>query len=167
MFSFNKMITITGRLFIEQKEYYIRLVMTTTGVITYKSWIKILLVIGWLIASIVGFMVKLPSAFRHHDKELHAAFYFLAAGFLNVLFTNGKLVRHIIIFVVLYLFSVSIEFAQEYSNKFFRIRIHGRFDPEDVKYNLTGLIAFSALWVVYRLVVTVYKKLTYKEAAGQ
>jgi hypothetical protein len=141
--------------------------MTKTGGITYKNWMKILLVICWLIASVVGFMVKLPSAFRHHDKELHAAFYFLAAGFLNVLLTNGKLVRHIIIFVVLYLFSVSIEFAQEYSNKFFHVRIHGRYDPEDVKHNLMGLVAFSAVWVVYRLVITVYNKLTYKEATGQ
>jgi hypothetical protein len=139
----------------------------TTGGITNKSWMKILLVIGWLVASVLGFMVKLPSVFRHHDKELHAAFYFLAAGFLNILFTNGKLGRHIIIFVVLYLFSVSIEFAQEYSNKFFRIRIHGRYDPEDVKYNLRGLIAFSAVWVVYRLVLTLYNKLTYKETADQ
>lgn len=167
MFSFNKVITITGGLFFEQKEYYIRLVMTTTDGVTYKNRMKILLVIGWLMASILGFMVKLPSAFRHHDKELHAAFYFLAAGFLNLLFTNGKLARHIIIFVALYLFSISIEFAQEYSNKFFRVRIHGRYDPEDVKYNLTGLIAFSALWVVYRLGLTVYNKLTYKDTAGQ
>jgi hypothetical protein len=139
----------------------------TSGGSTNKSWMKILLVVGWLIASVLGFMVKLPAVFRHHDKELHAAFYFLAAGFLNVLFTNGKLVRHIIIFAVLYLFSISIEFAQEYSNKFFRIRIHGRYDPEDVKYNLMGLVAFSGVWVVYRLVLTVYNKLTYKEAADQ
>jgi glycopeptide antibiotics resistance protein len=67
----------------------------------------------------------------------------------------------------LYLFSVSIEFAQEYSNKFFHVRIHGRYDPEDVKHNLMGLVAFSAVWVVYRLVITVYNKLTYKEATGQ
>ena len=125
----------------------------------HKGWLKGFLVIAWLAVSVLGFMVKLPRSFRHYDKELHAAFYFLAAGFLNILFTNGKLTRHILIFGLLYLFSISIEFAQEYSNKFFRIRIHGRYDPEDVKYNLRGLIAFSLLWVFYRLVLTVYNKI--------
>jgi hypothetical protein len=111
-------------------------------------------------------MVKLPSAFRHFDKELHAAFYFIAAGFLNILFTNGKFTRHILIFVALYIFSISIEYAQEYSNRFFHVRIHGRYDPEDVKYNLRGLIAFSLLWILYTLALTVYNKLTYKTATN-
>jgi uncharacterized membrane protein YjjP (DUF1212 family) len=111
-------------------------------------------------------MIKLPSSFRHFDKELHAAFYFLAAGFLNVLFTNGKFTRHLLIFVVLLIFSISIEHAQEYSNKFFHVRIHGRYDPEDVKYNLKGLIAYSLLWISYRLVLTGYNRLAFKEAAS-
>jgi len=115
----------------------------------------------------LGFMVKLPSHFRHYDKELHAAFYFLAAGFLNVLFTNGKLTRHILIFVSLYVFSISIEYAQEYSNKLFHVRIHGRYDPEDVKYNLRGLIAYSLLWISYRLAVTVYNRLTFKAVTNK
>ena len=125
-----------------------------------NNWVKALLVFICLIFSVVGFMVKLPSGFRHYDKELHAAFYFLAAGFLNVLFTNGKLTIHILIFAILYFFSISIEYAQEYSNKFFHVRIHGRYDPEDVKYNLRGLIAYSVLWVIYRLTLTAYRKLT-------
>jgi len=121
-----------------------------------------MLVFLWLIASVVGFLVKLPSHFRHYDKELHATFYFLAAGFLNVLFTNGKLTRHLIIFLALYFFSISIEYAQEYSNKLLHVRIHGRYDPEDVKYNLRGLIAYSVLWVIYRLVLAINNKLTFK-----
>ena len=130
-------------------------------------WVKAFLVLIWLTVSVLGFMVKLPSHFRHHDKELHAAFYFLAAGFLNVLFTNGKLTRHILIFVSLYVFSISIEYAQEYSNKFFHVRIHGRYDPEDVKYNLAGLIAYSVLWILYRVALTVYNRLTFKAATNK
>lgn len=123
-----------------------------------NNWGKAILVLVCLIASILGFMIKLPSVFRHHDKLLHALFYFLAAAFLNILFTNGKLSRHILIFVVLYLFSISIEYAQEYSNKFFRVKIHGRYDPEDVKYNLIGLVAFSSLWVLYWLSSMIFKR---------
>jgi hypothetical protein len=127
---------------------------------------KWLLFFFWLIASVVGFLVKLPSGFRHYDKELHTAFYFLAAGFLNILFTNGKLTRHIIIFLALYFFSISIEYAQEYSNKLLHVRIHGRYDPEDVKANLKGLIAFSVLWVIYRLALAVYNRSTFKPATN-
>src|SRR6478672_10136238 len=106
-----------------------------------NNFTKAFLICIWLIASVVGFLVKLPSGFRHYDKELHAAFYFLAAGFLNMLFTNGKLSRHLLIFALLYLFSISIEYAQEYSNKLLHVRIHGRYDPEDVRANLKGLVA--------------------------
>ena len=107
---------------------------------------KIILVIAAAIFSIIGFMVKLPSTFRHIDKELHTAFYFLAAAFLNILFANNKLTLHLLIFLVLLLFGVSIEYAQEYSNKLLHVRIHGRFDIEDVKANVKGLIGFSVLW---------------------
>jgi hypothetical protein len=137
--------------------------MITNSESKRKGWLKAFLVIAWLAVSVLGFMVKLPRSFRHYDKELHATFYFLAAAFLNILFTNGKFTRHILIFALLYLFSVSIELAQE----FFRIRIHGRYDPEDVKYNLRGLIAYSLLWVSYRLALTVYNKFSYKEATDR
>lgn len=110
---------------------------------------KIFLTIVCFVIAIIGFMVKLPSVFRHYDKELHTLFYFLAAGFLNVLFADNKLTRHILIFAVLCLFSISIEYAQEYSNKLLHKTIHGRYDPEDVKANLTGLVAFSVLWMIY------------------
>ncbi|TDO26289.1 hypothetical protein [Sediminibacterium goheungense] len=112
----------------------------------------------FLAVSIIGFMVKLPSAFRHYDKELHSLFYFLAAAFLNVLFAKKRFSRHILIFAFLYLLGMSIEYAQEYSNQFFRKRIHGRYDKEDILSNLKGLIAFSVLWIVYVGVVSFIKK---------
>jgi hypothetical protein len=118
-----------------------------------------LLLAGFFLAgSIFGFMVKLPSAFRHYDKELHSLFYFLAAAFLNLLFAKNKFTRHIFIFAFLYLLGMSIEYAQEYSNQFFRKRIHGRYDKEDVLSNLKGLIAFSVLWIIYVGVASFIKR---------
>lgn len=119
---------------------------------------KIGLVVLAFIISVLGFMVKLPSSFRHHDKELHALFYFLAAAFLNVLFTRGRLWVHALLFGALYLFGLAIEYSQEYSNQFFRVKIHGRFDPEDVKWNTIGLVAFSGLWILVTLVQWGMKK---------
>jgi hypothetical protein len=112
----------------------------------------------FLAVSIIGFMVKLPSAFRHYDKELHSLFYFLAAAFLNVLFAKKKFTRHILIFAFLYLLGMSIEYAQEYSNQFFRKRIHGRYDKEDILSNLKGLIAFSVVWVIYVWITSFIKR---------
>ena len=54
-----------------------------------------------------------------------------------------------IIFGMLFLFSTLIEFAQEYSNTFVHKRIHGNFDPIDLKFNLLGLCFFSLLWFTY------------------
>ena len=42
---------------------------------------KIFITFACFTVAFIGFMVKLPSAFRHMDKELHATFYFLAAAF--------------------------------------------------------------------------------------
>lgn len=109
---------------------------------------KTLLTILALILSVIGFMVKLPSVFHHYDKELHAAFYFLAAGFLNILYSKN-LTTHILIFLFLLGFGIAIEYAQAYSNILLHKRIHGRFDIEDVKANTKGLIAFSILWIPY------------------
>ena len=124
---------------------------------------RVLIVFACFAIAIVGFMVKLPAAFRNMDKELHAAFYFLAAALLNILFTGTKLVRHVIIFIALYLFGVAIEYGQDYSNRFFHKRIHGRFDPEDVRANLNGLIAFSLLWFLYTGIALAYRKATPKK----
>lgn len=118
----------------------------------FSNSTKIILVTGCFIASVTGFLVKLPSAFHHIDKELHFAFYFLAATFLNVLFNVTSLLKHLLIAVILFLFGIGIEFAQENYNKVFHVRIHGRFDPEDVKANLRGLIAFSIVWAIVMLV---------------
>jgi hypothetical protein len=123
-----------------------------------NTGVKVLIVFICLILSVIGFMMKLPSAFRHIDKELHAVFYFAAAGLLNILFVKKKLINHIVLFVLLYLFSISIEHAQEYSNKISHSRIHGRYDPEDVKYNLIGLVAFSIVWVLYVFAAFAFRK---------
>ena len=131
--------------------------------ISLKAWQKILIVLICFAVAIVGFMIKLPPGFRHIDKQLHAAFYFGAAAFLNVLFAGTKLLRHVLIFIVLYLFGMAIEYSQEYSNRFFRRRIHGRFDPEDVQSNLNGLVAFSLLWIVCIIIILVYKKASLKK----
>ncbi len=118
------------------------------------------------ILSVVGFLVKLPSAFRHMDKELHSLFYFSAAALLNIFFANGNILKHILIFVILYLFGVSIEYAQEYSNQLLHMRIHGRYDPEDVKANLRGLVFFSIIWIIYFIARMVYKQAITKEATN-
>lgn len=131
--------------------------------LVFNNWMKILLMSFCFAIAIVGFMIKLPSAFRHFDKELHAVFYFIAAAFLNILFANKKIIIHLLIFTFLYFFGVVIEYAQEYSNKFFRKRIHGRYDIEDIQSNLKGLIAFSILWIVYVVILFVYKKATVKK----
>ena len=126
--------------------------------IRLKAWQKVLIVLVCFAVAILGFMIKLPSGFRHIDKQLHAAFYFGAAAFLNVLFAGTKFLRHVIIFIVLYLFGMTIEYSQEYSNRFFHRRIHARFDPEDIQSNLNGLLAFSMVWIVSTIIILVYKK---------
>jgi hypothetical protein len=108
-------------------------------------------------------MLKLPASLRHMDKELHTAFYFFAAAFLNLLFGIKKIAIHLVVFIILYLLGVSIEHAQEYSNKLFHVRIHGRYDKEDVQSNLKGLIAFSILWVIYVSLRFLYNKVTAKD----
>ena len=123
-----------------------------------SPWIKILIALFCFAIAIIGFMIKLPSSFRHYDKELHALFYFLAAAFLNILFAKRNVLIHIVIFVFLYLFGMAIECSQEYSNKVFHNRIHGRYDVEDVAANLKGLIIFSLIWLVYAVIYSIYKK---------
>ena len=112
---------------------------------------KTIITILVLACSIAGFMIKLPAMFRKHDLEMHAAFYFMAAAFFTLLFAGRNFWIHGFIIAALAAFGVGIEYAQEYSNSLVRHRIHGRFDPEDVKYNIMGLLAFSAIWVAYLL----------------
>jgi hypothetical protein len=122
--------------------------------INLTIWHKLFIAAVFFAIAVAGFMMKLPSALRHFDKELHTAFYFLAAALLNILFAN----RHFVIFGLLYLFGMGIELSQEYSNKFFAAKIHGRYDPDDIRSNLKGLIAFSVLWFLYKLARFVFKK---------
>jgi hypothetical protein len=120
--------------------------------------VKFLLAFVCTGAAVLGFMLKLPAGFRHIDKELHSLFYFLAAAFFNLLFVQRNLLKHVLVFVLLYLFGAGIERAQEYSNRYFRARIHGRYDPEDVQANLNGLLAFSGLWMIVVILLFLFRK---------
>ncbi len=133
--------------------------------IRIKLWQKVLLAIAAFAAAIVVFMVRLPSAFSHIDKEMHSLFYFLAAAFLNVLFAKRNLLVHAFIFGFLYTFGIGIEYAQQYSNTYLHKKIHGNADPADIYANLQGLIAFSALWLCYAAVIFLWKKTKRKDAA--
>lgn len=121
---------------------------------------KLYLALTLFAFSVIGFMMKLPRFFHHYDKELHALFYFCATCFLLLLYSK----RWFIIPTSLFVFGVLIEFAQDFSNKIsIRIigkRIHGRFDPEDIFFNLIGiffaLVTFSLLSALFR----VYKKMS-------
>jgi hypothetical protein len=132
-----------------------------------KFWQKILLTIAAFAVAIIGFMVRLPSAFSHSDKQLHTLFYFLAAAFLNILFAKRNLLVHAFIFAFLYLFGIGIEYAQQYSNTYLHKKIHGNFDPEDVHANLQGLIYFSCLWLCYIVVIFLWTTMKRKDAATE
>ena len=120
--------------------------------------IKIALVLICFGISIYCFLIKLPIPLRKMDTELHALFFFSASAFLNILFLVRKLNNHLMIFGMLFLFSVLIEFSQEYSNPIVKRRIHGHFDPNDLKYNLLGLCCFSLLWFSYHAFVQLRKQ---------
>jgi hypothetical protein len=126
--------------------------------IPFSNRIKILFAMVCFGIAIAGFMLRLPAIFRGLDKEMHTAFYFVAAAFLNILFAKRSIIIHACIAGFLFAFGYCIELAQEYSNKLFRKRIHGRFDPEDVAANLQGLVYFSALWLLYIALYYLLKK---------
>ena len=128
-------------------------------------WQKILLALVAFAVAIIGFMVRLPSAFSHADKEMHTLFYFLAAAFLNILFAKRNLLVHAFIFGFLYAFGVGIEYSQQYSNTYLHKKIHGNFDPEDIHANLQGLIAFSALWLFYAAAMFLWNTMKRKDPA--
>jgi hypothetical protein len=112
---------------------------------------KLIISLLVLACSVVGFMIKLPAMFRHHDREMHAAFYFLAAAFFSLLYAGRNFWIHLFILAALAAFGAGIEYAQEFSNRLVRHPFHGRFDSEDVKYNFIGLLAFSVIWLTYLL----------------
>ena len=110
--------------------------------------------------SVVGFMMKLPRFFHHFDKEMHALFYFWATCFLLLLYPK----RWLIIPASLFVFGLLIEFAQDFSNKIsIRIigkRIHGRFDPEDIFFNLLGVLIGLVAFYLLKALFRVYKKMS-------
>lgn len=113
-----------------------------------RNTYKIILISILAVFSIIGFMVKLPKIFHHVDKELHMMFYFSATMIIAFFFPK----RWMISSIGLALFGIIIEFAQEFSNKI-SIRvigkaIHGRFDFEDVKYNLIGVFCGLMLFQI-------------------
>ena len=112
---------------------------------------KLILISFLTIFSVIGFMLKLPKVFHHFDKELHLLFYFCATTLVTLLFPK----RWMISSICLALFGIIIEFAQEFSNKIsIRIigkAIHGRFDIEDVKYNLIGVFCGLILFQLIQL----------------
>jgi hypothetical protein len=123
---------------------------------------KLILTFFCFSLAIVGFMLKLPNVFRHHDKELHSMFFFSAALFLNVLFVK----RQLIIFFSLLLFGVAIEFAQGYSKIICPKLKHGNFDKEDIYSNLKGLILFSLIWIFFSSLNYLLKKSKTKNHIG-
>lgn len=112
--------------------------------------LKIVFVLAAFAIAIFCFMIKLPKSLRKIDSELHTLFFFSAAAFLNIIFLVKKLTIHFLIFGMLFTFSVLTEFAQEYSNSFVARKIHGNFDPSDLKYNLFGLCCFTILWLIFK-----------------
>lgn len=117
--------------------------------------LKLLVIFVSCVIAIYCFMIKLPVPLRKIDTELHAIFFFSAAAFLNLIFCVKEINNHLMIFGLLFTSGVLIEFAQEYSNTLVTKRIHGNFDPLDIKYNLFGLIGFSILWFTYYIFLKV------------
>jgi hypothetical protein len=118
-----------------------------------NNQLKISLIAIFVIVSIIGFMIKLPRAFHHYDKELHASFYFFGFLFLSYLFQN----RWALITLALAMSGVIIEYAQELSNKVtIRLigrKIHGRFDIEDIRYNILGLALGVFVFLLLRRLI--------------
>ena len=112
---------------------------------------KIIFVVICFLFAAIGFLNKIPAPLRGHDKLLHILAYFIAAAFLNYLFKK----RHLVIFMVLFLFGVLIEYLQQLANKITHSHIHGRFDIEDVYANTKGLLLYSfialVLWVLTKI----------------
>ena len=116
-----------------------------------KNTNKLILISFLTIFSIIGFMIKLPKLFHNFDKELHLLFYFGATTLLTLLFP----IRWMLSTLIISLFGIMIEFAQEFSNKI-SIRvigkaIHGKFDIEDVKYNIIGVFSGIIVSLFIRL----------------
>ncbi len=110
------------------------------------------LLILFIVGSFIGFMVKLPAPFRKIGFELHATFYFLASIFLLILFPK----RHFFVLTGLIFFGVFIEVMQHLSNFILEKRIHGNFDPLDVKCNLLGVFLVFIPFYFFKILVKMF-----------
>ena len=102
-------------------------------------------------------MIKLPHSFHNYDKELHALFYFYASFGCNLFWAKNRGTYYILGVFGLIVFGVGIEMAQEASNHFFRKKIHGNFDLQDIQYNLLGIGLYSTLFFansLYQKIIT-------------
>jgi hypothetical protein len=118
-----------------------------------STTVKLIILFICFVLSLVGFLIKIPVPLRGHDKFLHGAFYFLAAAFLNILFKK----RQVLIFVLLALFGVLIEYLQPLCNKLTHSKIHGRFDIEDIYANIKGLVLYALLALIFFGIKAIYK----------
>ncbi len=117
-----------------------------------------LLTAFFVIITIVGFMVKLPKVFGNYDKQLHFLFYFYASFIGCCFYANNKKINFLVIISCLLFFGFFIEYLQEYSNRFFKKRIHGSFDIQDIKYNFLGISLYSSIWICNYFLISVRKK---------
>ena len=101
-----------------------------------KNPFKIWFIILFFVCAVIGFMIKLPRIFHHHDKELHAIFYFAAMTTISFIYPK----RWHLVSIFLFFFGISIECLQDLSNKIIGKTIHGKFDIHDVKYNIIGIL---------------------------
>ena len=113
---------------------------------------KIIFVVICFLVAAFGFLIKIPGPLRGHDKLLHISSYFIAAAFLNYLFKK----RHLVIFIVLFLFGALIEYLQQAANKITHSHIHGRFDIEDIYANTKGLLLYSFVALILWAVTKIY-----------
>lgn len=110
-----------------------------------STGLKLLILAFCIICSLYGFLIKIPVPLRGHDKLLHTGFYFCAAAFLNILFQK----KQVLIFILLALFGVLIEYLQQVVNTFTHSHIHGRFDREDIYANIKGLLLYAGIALIY------------------
>ena len=116
------------------------------------------LILLFILFALIGFMIKLPKVFGHYDKQLHFLFYFYASFIVCYFYANNKKINFLVIIFCLISFGFFIEYFQEYSNRFFKKRIHGSFDIEDIKYNILGISLYSSIWICNYFLISVKKK---------
>ena len=112
---------------------------------------------------VIGFMVRLPKIFHHYDKELHVGFYFLSAICTALFWSRWNGFKTFISVSSWSGFGIFIEYFQEYSNRFFTKRIHGKFDTEDLLANSIGIILFLGFWSIFKILMNAYSRIYTKK----